>query len=138
MCQFVMLGAQTEPHRLREIFSKSTHDFDTDVAPDARSLLHFSATCSVLCITFDGCSCALLSEPMGDGPPGGQCHPTPAYAFRRSLAEVALRFGSVQLLKRWGPRAEAQAEPITRRTTTLGQFLRRERIENNSLLHIIA
>ena len=126
MCQFVMLGAKTEPYRLRDIFSTSTHDFDTHVAPDPRSLAWFSATDSV------------LTEPLDDRPESNPRRATPAYAFRRALAEAARRFGSVQLLTCVGSRPEVQAVPITRRTTTLGQFLRSNQIKIDGLLRIIA
>jgi hypothetical protein len=137
MCQLVMLGAHTEPYRLRDVFSASTHDFDTDVAPDAWCLAHFSATDSVVCVTLNGCSCALLTEPLDGNPGSSQQRTTPAYAFRRAPAEAALRFRSVRLLTWRDSRPAAQAAPITRRTTTLGQFLRSKQIETDVLLRII-
>src|SRR6478736_3785117 len=63
MCYSVLVGAETDAFRLQEVLSCDGL-FDTDQAPAEAALERFPGTDNVVCVTLDGCSCALLETPV--------------------------------------------------------------------------
>jgi hypothetical protein len=125
MCHFALVGARTDEAALRRILGGKDCELDTNIPPDPRALGLFPVTDTVVCVTMNGCSCALLA---GVGL-SRSSNPTvhfagPGYAFRRALAAATLRFGRVTLLAFNSSRVVPPGEPPRQRTTTLAHFLR--------------
>lgn len=122
MCIFALVGAQADPAELRRFLSGPDGELDTDVAPNTSRVRSFPATDTILCVTTQGCSCALLEGVTRT--PNREIHVAgPSYVFRRALAGATLRFGGIRLLA-LDNSAITASEPAKRRTLTLGQFLR--------------
>lgn len=139
MCNFAVVGAVAGRPELRQVLESASADFDTDVSPAAAVLGLFPAKDEVVCVTLDGCSCALLEGLGVSSRRGIDAHVAgPGYAFRRALAEAVLRFGEVHLLvygKRPAPSSPAYAAP---RPTTLANLLRFGLRPSDSLVRIVA
>lgn len=125
MCKFALVGAATDASDLRRILSGRDWELDTDSVPTTLAVQCFPQTDAVLCVTTGGCSCSLLE---GIGVAAGakrEMHfAGPGYVFRRALAAATLRFGGIRVLAYDRSTARPTAEAPSRRTTTLGQFLR--------------
>jgi hypothetical protein len=136
MCTFALVGAQANAEEMRRLVTGPDGDFDTDVVPDLGRVGSFPATDTVLCVTTQGCSCALLKGVTRA--PNQDLHVAgPSYVFRRALAGAALRFGGIRLLV-FDNSVLAASEPPKRRTITLGQFLRSGLAPDDGLVCIIA
>jgi hypothetical protein len=97
MCTFALVGAQADATEMRRLVTGPDGDFDTDVAPDPSRVRSFAAIDTVLCVTTQGCSCALLRG-VTRAPNQNLLVAGPSYVFRRALAGAALRFGGIRLL----------------------------------------
>lgn len=95
MCYYVLVGAETAEFQLRDVLSVDGL-LDTDAPPDRSACERFPATDSVVCVTLEGCSCALLETPVV-GKQGRQ-HKPERDAFYRVLTRATARFGSIRLL----------------------------------------
>jgi hypothetical protein len=124
MCHFALIGAQTDSSTLRSMMAGRDCELDTDVPPDPWAAGCFPSTDSVLCVTSEGCSCALLRGVGFSHDSRRTVHfAGTGYVFRRAVAAAALRFGGIRLLAH--SRSDSAArEPLRQRSTTLGQFLR--------------
>lgn len=138
MCNFALVGARTDAAALRRILSGKDWDLDTDVGPDPGALGCFPPADTVICVTTQGCSCALL---QGLGLSHGarrEMHVAgPGYVFRCALAAATLRFGGIRLLAHNPATAALDSRAPRRRTTTLGQFLRSGLEPDDGVLSII-
>jgi len=136
MCTFALVGAQADAGELRRFVSGPDEELNTDVAPDPGRACFFPATDTILCVTTQGCSCALL-EGMTRAP-NREIHVAgPSYVFRRALAGATLRFGGIRLLA-FDNSVIATREPPKKRTITLGQFLRSGLAPDDGLVCITA
>jgi hypothetical protein len=136
MCTFALVGAQADAAEIRRLVSGPDGDFDTDVAPDPIRVRSFAATDTVLCVTRQGCSCALLKGVTRAT--NRELHVAgPSYVFRRALAGATLRFGGIRLLA-FDNSVVASSEPPKRRTITLSQFLRSGLAPDDGLVCVIA
>lgn len=134
-----MVGAQTDTAQLRAVLSGPSCELDTEVSPQAWARACFAPADNVLCVTLEGCSCALLAGLGLAGSAKREAHfAGPGYLFRRAIAAATLRWGSITLLTydtRRGPRL---VENIKRRTTTLGQLLRCGLERDDEVICIVA
>lgn len=125
MCNFALVGATAESAKLREILESADAALDTHVLPDAEMLRRFPVRDAVVCVTLNGCSCALLEGLGQAGRLNVDAHVAgPGYGFRRALAAAALRFGGVRLVTYSTSCTRVLADELPRRSTTLSAFLR--------------
>jgi hypothetical protein len=106
MCYYVLVGAETDAFQLRDALSADGL-LDTDLPPDAQAARRFPAGDAVVCVTLEGCSCALLETPLV-GKVGRQRKPE-RNAFFIALTRAMARFGSIRLQVLGG---ESSAEPV--------------------------
>jgi hypothetical protein len=139
MCNFALIGAQTDAAALRSILGGPDGELDTHVAPDPRAAKFLPASDSVVCITLQGCSCALLAGVGLSQSSKRSVHfAGPGYVFRRAVATATLRFGGVRLLA-YNPSNLAPArESLPHRTATLCQFLRAGLDAGDGVVSIVA
>lgn len=134
MCYYVLVGAETDVFQLRDVLS-ADGVLDTDRAPDGLAAQRFPKEDAVICVTLEGCSCALLETPLV-GKVGRQHKPERA-AFFTALTRATARFGSIRLLVLGG---EGSAELASSRhdgTTTLRELLASRRPQAG-LLRVVA
>ena len=135
MCYYVLVGAESEGFELREVLS-ADGALDTDAAPDRAASERFPRTDSVVCVTFEGCSCALLETPVV-GKVGRQ-HKPERDAFYAALTRATLRFGSIRLLVLGGEGSAELATSHRDGTTTLRELLASRRPHAQGLLRVVA
>lgn len=135
MCYYVLVGAEAEGFELREVLS-ADGTLDTDSPADGVQAQRFPATDSVVCVTLEGCSCALLETPVV-GKVGRQ-HKLERDAFYAALTRATLRFGSIRLLVLGGDGAAELATSHRDGTTTLRELLATRRPHAQGLLRIVA
>ena len=139
MCHFALVGAQTGAAELRRILRANDCDLDADVCIAPEAVAYFPATDTVMCVTRQGCSCALLEGVGLTRDSKRSVHLAgPGYMFRRGLAAAALRYGSIRLLAYNAAMAATARVAPRRRTTTLGQFLRAGLLPNDEIVCIVA
>ena len=120
MCYHVLVGAETDAYQLRDVLS-ADGVLDTDVSPDGVAARKFPQGDAVVCVTLEGCSCALL-----DTPPVGKVsrqHKPEREAFFAALTRATLRFGSLRVLVLGGEASTELATSHRDGTTTLRQLL---------------
>jgi hypothetical protein len=125
MCRFALVGAQTDATSLRSMMGGREGELDTHVRPDPSAAASFPGSDTVLCVTSQGCSCALLEGVgLSHGSKRSVHFAGTGYVFRRALAAAALRFGGIRLLAH--ERSSSSVPPRVRchRSATLAQFLR--------------
>ena len=135
MCYYVLVGAEAEGFELRDVLS-ADGVLDTDMTPDSVASQRFPATDSVVCVTLEGCSCALLETPVV-GKTGRQ-HRQQRDAFYAALARATLRFGNIRLLVLGGDGASELATSHRDGTTTLRELLASRRPHAQGLLRVVA
>ncbi|HVY29073.1 MAG TPA: hypothetical protein VHB79_21090 [Polyangiaceae bacterium] len=135
MCYYVLVGAEAEGFELREVLS-ADGTLDTDSPADGDAVRRFPATDSVVCVTLEGCSCALLETPVV-GKVGRQ-HKPERNAFYAALTRATARFGSIRLLVLGGDGASELATRYRDGTTTLRELLATRRPHAQGLLRIVA
>jgi hypothetical protein len=127
MCYYVLVGAKTEAFRLRDVLS-ADGTLDTDLPADAAATGRFPEQDAVVCVTLEGCSCALLETPLV-GKTARQ-HKPQRDAFHGALSRAIARFGSIRWLVLGGEgSAEVPASHIET-STSLRELLasRRPRV----------
>jgi hypothetical protein len=134
MCYYVLVGAQADAFQLRAALSADGL-LDTDQAPDDAALTRFPAGDSVVCVTFEGCSCALIESPLA-GKVSRQ-HKPERNAFFAALTRATARFGSVRLLVLGGEGSTELATGRREGTTTLAELLATRRPQAG-LLRVVA
>jgi len=135
MCYYVLVGAETEGFQLRDVLS-ADGVLDTGMSPDGAAAQRFPAGDSVVCVTLEGCSCALLDTPVV-GKVSRQ-HKLERNAFYAALARATARFGSIRLLVLGGEGAGELATSHRDGTTTLRELLASRRPQTQGLLRIVA
>lgn len=135
MCYYVLVGAEAEGFELGEVLS-ADGTLDTDSPADGDAVRRFPATDSVVCVTLEGCSCALLETPVV-GKVGRQ-HKPERDAFYAALTRATARFGSIRLLVLGGDGAAELATSHRDGTTTLRELLATRRPHAQGLLRIVA
>jgi hypothetical protein len=135
MCYYVLVGAETEGFQLRDALS-ADGVLDTDFTPDGVAAKRFPETDAVVCVTLEGCSCALLETPVV-GKVSRQ-HKRQRDAFYAALARATLRFGSVRLLVLGGEGSSELATSHRDGTTTLRELLSSRRPHAQGLMRIVA
>jgi hypothetical protein len=135
MCYYVLVGAEAEGFELREVLS-ADGALDTDYPPDGVAARRFPATDSVVCVTLEGCSCALLETPIV-GKVGRQ-HKPERNAFYAALTRATARFGSLRLLVLGGEGSAELATSDRDGTTTLRELLASRRPHAQGLLRVVA
>ncbi len=139
MCDIALVGVEGEPARLRAVLESAGAGLDTDVRPAPELLQTFSGSDAVVCVTLNGCSCALLQGLGRADRPKAEAHVAgPGYSFRRALAAATLRFGEVRLVIHKTGAARAQRDELPRRRTTLSAFLRFGLQPDDGLVSIVA
>jgi hypothetical protein len=134
MCYYVLVGAKTNAFQLRDALSADGL-LDTDVSPDGGAAQRFPDGDAVICVTLEGCSCALLETPLV-GKVGRQHKPERA-AFFTALTRATARFGSIRMLVLGG---EGSAELATSQrdgTTSLSELLATRRPQAG-LIRVVA
>lgn len=121
MCRLALIGAAVDASRLLRILSGPNEELDAQLVVDDRRKAAFPSADSVVSVTLEGCSCALLKG-LGhaDRSPSDAHVAGPGYAFRRGLAAAAMAFGGVRLLI--AEPGVYREGPV--RAAKLGQFLR--------------
>jgi hypothetical protein len=109
---------------------------DTSAPADDAAVQRFPATDSVVCVTLEGCSCALLETPVV-GKVGRQ-HKLERDAFYKALTRATVRFGSIRLLVLGGDGDAELATSHRDGTTTLRELLATRRPHAQGLLRIVA
>ena len=135
MCYYVLVGAETEGFQLRDVLS-AEGVLDTDQTPDGVAARRFPASDSVVCVTLEGCSCALLETPVV-GKVSRQ-HKQQRDAFYAALRRATLRFGSIRLLVLGGEGSAELASSDRDGTTSLRELLSQRRPHAQGLLRIVA
>jgi hypothetical protein len=135
MCYYVLVGAEAEGYQLRDVLS-ADGSIDTDVTPDEVAAHRFPASDTVVCVTLEGCSCALLDTPIV-GKVGRQ-HRQQRDAFYAALTRATARFGSIRLLVLGGTGRSELASSHRDGTTTLRELLSPRRPHSQSLPRIVA
>ena len=135
MCYYVLVGAETEGFQLRDVLS-ADGALDTDVTPSDLAAQRFPAGDSVVCVTLEGCSCALLETPVV-GKVSRQ-HKLERDAFYAALTRATARFGSIRLLVLGGEGSAELATSHRDGTTTLRELLASRRPQAQGLLRIVA
>lgn len=135
MCYYVLVGAEAAGYELRDVLS-ADGALDTDAPPDRAAVRRFPEADSVVCVTLEGCSCALLETPVV-GKVSRQ-HKQQRDAFYGALARATLRFGSIRLLVLGGDGATELATSHRDGTTTLRELLASRRPHAHGLLRIVA
>jgi hypothetical protein len=135
MCYYVLVGAEAEGFELCEVLS-SDGVLDTDAPPDSSYRQRFPESDSVVCVTLEGCSCALLETPVV-GKVGRQ-RKLERDAFYRALTRATVRFGSIRLLVAGGEGANELATSHREGTTTLRELLASRRPHAQGLLRVVA
>jgi hypothetical protein len=134
MCYYVLVGAETDAFQLRDVLS-ADGVLDTDVSPDGMAARRFPGTDAVVCVTLEGCSCALLETPLV-GKVGRQ-HKPERNAFFSALTRATVRFGSIRLLVLGGEGSAELAASHCEGTTTLRELLASRRPQAG-LMRIVA
>lgn len=134
MCYSVLVGAEADGFELGEMLS-ADGTLDTSAPADA-AVQRFPATDSVVCVTLEGCSCALLETPVV-GKVGRQ-HKLERDAFYKALTRATVRFGSIRLLVLGGDGSAELATSHRDDTTTLRELLATRRPHAQGLLRIVA
>jgi hypothetical protein len=135
MCYYVLVGAEAEGFQLRDVLS-ADGALDTDVTPDGVAARRFPQGDQVVCVTLEGCSCALLETPVV-GKVSRQ-HKAQRDAFYAALTRATARFGSVRLLVLGGDGSSELASSDRDGTTTLRELLTTRRPHSQGLLRIVA
>jgi hypothetical protein len=134
MCYYVLVGAETQGFQLREVLS-ADGVLDTDLPPDSAGVGRFPANDAVVCVTLEGCSCALLETPVV-GKTSRQ-HKAQRDAFYAALTRATARFGSVRLLILGGDGSSELAFSHREGTTTLRELLASRR-PHAGLMRVVA
>ena len=135
MCYYVLVGAETDALRLQEALSADGL-FDTDQGPAEAALARFPESDNVVCVTLDGCSCALLETPV-TGKVWSQ-HRRQRDAFYAALSRATLRFGSIRLLVMGRDGSADLASTRREGTIALREFLSTRRSHAQELLRVVA
>src|SRR5258705_12650692 len=135
MCYYVLVGAETEGFQLRDVLS-ADGSLDTDMTPDGVSARRFPQADAVVCVTLEGCSCALLETPVV-GKVARQ-HKQQRDAFYAALARATLRFGCIRMLVLGGEGSAELATSHRDGTTTLRELLSLRRPHAQGLLRVVA
>jgi hypothetical protein len=135
MCYYVLVGAETEGFQLRDVLS-ADGTLDTDMSPDGVAAQRFPASDSVVCVTLEGCSCALLETPVV-GKVGRQ-HKPERDAFYAALTRATARFGSIRLLVLGGEGSAELVRGDRDGTTSLRELLSSRRPHAQGLMRIVA
>jgi hypothetical protein len=134
MCRFALIGAEAEADRLLSLFNGPNNELDAVVEGETTLLEWFPAGHSVVRVTLDGCSCALLRG-LGHHSvaTSTEAHVAgPGYAFRRGIAAAAVAYGGIRLMIH-----QAGGRPVHGlRVASLGQFLRFGLVANDGLIAI--
>jgi len=120
MCYYVLVGAETDAFQLREALSADGL-LDTDASPEGAAARRFPSGDAVVCVTLEGCSCALLETPLV-GKVGRQ-HKPERNAFCTALTRAMVRFGSIRLLVLGGEGGADVAASHCESTTSLRALL---------------
>jgi hypothetical protein len=120
MCYYVLVGAETDAFQLRDALSADGL-LDTDVSAEAGAARRFPSRDAVVCVTLEGCSCALLETPLV-GKVGRQ-HKPERNAFFTALTRAMVRFGSIRLLVLGGEGGADVAVSHCESTTTMRELL---------------
>lgn len=120
MCYYVLVGAETDSFQLRAVLS-ADGVLDTDQPPDGLAARRFPKGDAVVCVTFEGCSCALIESPLA-GKVSRQ-HKPERNAFFAALTRATVRFGSIRLLVLGGEASAELASGHREGTTTLRELL---------------
>jgi hypothetical protein len=134
MCYYVLVGAETDGFQLRAALSADGL-LDTDQPPDGLALRRFPAADAVVCVTFEGCSCALIESPLA-GKVSRQ-HQPERNAFFTALTRATVRFGSIRLLVLGGEGSAELASSRREGTTTLRELLASRR-PDGGLMQVVA
>ena len=134
MCYYVLVGAQTDGFQLRAAFSADGL-LDTDQPPDGVGAQRFPAGDAVVCVTFEGCSCALIESPLA-GKVSRQ-HKPERDAFFAALTRATVRFGGIRLLVLGGEGSAELASGHREGTTTLRELLASRRPQAG-LMQVVA
>ncbi len=135
MCYYVLVGAEAEGFRLRDVLS-ADGVLDTDVTPDEVAAHRFPEGDTVVCVTLEGCSCSLLETPVVGKQ--GRKHKEQRDAFYAALTRATARFGSVRMLVLGGEGSAELASNHRDGTTTLRELLASRRPQAQGLLRIVA
>ena len=135
MCYYVLVGAEAEGFQLRDVLS-ADGTLDTDMTPDGVAAQRFPLGDQVVCVTLEGCSCALLETPVV-GKVSRQ-HKAQRDAFYAALTRATARFGSIRLLVLGGDGVAELATNHRDGTTSLRELLSTRRPHSQSLLRIVA
>lgn len=137
MCFYVLVGAEADEFELRELLSADGMlDTSADAPPNRSCRERFPRTDSVVCVTLEGCSCALLETPLTGKV--GRRHQRERDAFYRALTRATLRFGSIRLLVTGSETSSELASSHREGTTTLRELLASRRPEARGLLRVVA
>ena len=134
MCHYVLVGAEAEGFRLRDVLS-ADGSLDTDVTPDADAALRFPKGDTVVCVTFEGCSCSLLETPVGKA---ARRHKQQRDAFYAALTRATARFGCIRVLVLGGEGSRELVCSQRDGTTSLRELLTTRRPHSQGLLRIVA
>ncbi len=134
MCYYVLVGAETDPFQLRAALSADGL-LDTDQPPDGVARRRFPETDAVVCVTLEGCSCALIDSPLA-GKVSRQ-HKPERDAFFAALTRATVRFGSIRLLILGGEGSAELASGHREGTTTLRELLASRR-PHAGLMRVVA
>jgi hypothetical protein len=129
-----MVGADADEFQLRDLLS-ADGALDTGVAPDSTAVQQFPEGDTVVCVTLDGCSCALLETPVV-GKVSRQ-RKQQRDAFYAALTRATSRFGSIRLLV-VGGEGNAELSNHSHGTTSLRELLSSRRPHARGLLRIVA
>ncbi|HYQ17816.1 MAG TPA: hypothetical protein VEQ58_18715 [Polyangiaceae bacterium] len=134
MCYYVLVGAEADDFQLRDAIS-ADGALDTDVPPQGVAARAFPAKDAVVCVTLEGCSCALVETPLA-GKVSRQ-HKQQRDAFFAALTRATVRFGSIRLLVLGGEGSAELATSHREGTTTLRELLASRRPQAG-LMRVVA
>lgn len=132
MCRLAFIGAEADPTSLLSILNGPGNEVEARVVSELND--SFPQTDTVVRVTIDGCSCALLKGLGLAGRAPREAHVAgPGYTFRRALAAATVAFGGVRLLVQANdPSSEGQV-----RIARLGKFLRFGLMPDDRLIEIL-
>lgn len=134
MCYYLLVGAETDEFQLRDALSADGL-LDTDLPPDGPAVRRFPEADAVVCVTLEGCSCALIESPLA-GKTSRQ-HKPERSAFFAALTRATVRFGSLRLLVLGGEGSAELATSYREGTTTLSELLASRR-PHAGLMRVVA